>query len=58
MNIEKISKAFSGIRSFGIFAPLSYWKSQEDWGIGDTDVLLRVIAFAKNIRFPFSPCCL
>ncbi len=48
--IEKASKAFSGIRSFGIFAPMSYWKSKEDWGIGDIDVLLKVIDFAKQHR--------
>ena len=67
MNIETISKAFLGIRSLGIFAPLSYWKSKEDWGIGDADVLLRVIAFAKQhkisvlsmlpLNFPITDNC-
>ncbi|QTA86121.1 4-alpha-glucanotransferase [Desulfonema magnum] len=46
--IEKASKAFLGIRSMGLFAPLSYWRSQHDSGIGDLDVLLKVIAFAKK----------
>jgi 4-alpha-glucanotransferase len=34
----------------GVFAPLSYWKSKDDWGIGDMDVLLKVVEFAKKER--------
>ena len=48
--IEKASEAFSGIRTMGVFAPLSYWKSKDDWGIGDMDVLLKVVEFAKKER--------
>ncbi len=48
--IEKASKAFLGIRTMGVFAPLSYWKSKDDWGIGDMDVLLKVVEFAKKER--------
>jgi len=48
--LEKASKAFMGIRSMGLFAPLSYWRSSEDWGVGDADVLSKVIEFAKKVR--------
>lgn len=50
LSVEKVSKAFSGVRSMGLFAPLSYWRSRDDWGIGDLDVLLKVIGFAKKAR--------
>ncbi|MDM8551051.1 4-alpha-glucanotransferase [Desulfobacterales bacterium HSG2] len=49
-SVKKVSKAFSGIRSMGLFAPLSYWRSRDDWGIGDLDVLLKVTEFAKKVR--------
>ena len=48
--IEKASNAFLGIRSLGLFAPLSYWRSQDDWGIGDLDVFIKVVEFAKQMH--------
>jgi 4-alpha-glucanotransferase len=49
-SIQKAAGAFLGLRSLGLFAPLSYWRSRDDWGIGDLDVLLEVIEFAKKTR--------
>ncbi|MBI9099270.1 MAG: 4-alpha-glucanotransferase [Spirochaetaceae bacterium] len=42
------SKSFIGIKSSGIFAPLAYWRSDSDWGIGDLDTLSQVIVFARK----------
>lgn len=46
--LSSASKPFLGIRSMGLFAPLSYWRSETDWGIGDLDVLVDVVGFAKK----------
>jgi hypothetical protein len=40
----------------GLFAPITYWRSELDWGAGDIDVLLKVAEFFKeNIFHSFLP---
>lgn len=46
--LTNASKNFLGIRSTGIFAPMAYWRSETDWGIGDFDTLLKLVYFAKK----------
>lgn len=46
--IEKVSKGFLGIRSMGLFAPLSYLRTRDDWGVGDLDALLKLVEFAQK----------
>ena len=48
--IEKVSKGFLGVRSMGLFAPLSYLRTRDDWGVGDLDALLQLVEFAKKTR--------
>jgi 4-alpha-glucanotransferase len=45
---DYVSYPFLGLRSMGLFAPLSYWRSGDDTGIGDIDTLYKVIDFAKD----------
>ncbi|MBL0059630.1 MAG: 4-alpha-glucanotransferase [Elusimicrobia bacterium] len=44
------SLSFLGFRTMGIFAPLSYWRSRSDWGVGDFDTFAQVVAFAKKTK--------
>jgi 4-alpha-glucanotransferase len=32
----------------GLFAPLSYLRTEEDWGVGDLDALMMWVEFAKK----------
>ena len=46
--IDKVSRGFLGVRSMGLFAPLSYLRTEEDWGVGDLDALMMWVEFAKK----------
>jgi len=45
-----LSRAYLGIKTLGIFAPLSYFRSENDWGTGDLDTLSAVITFASRMN--------
>ena len=49
-SITYVSNSFLGIRSMGLFAPMSYWRSAGDPGIGDIDTFYKVIDFAKKAK--------
>ncbi len=44
------SLPFLGFRGMGLFAPLSYWRSRTDWGMGDLDAFEQVVRFAKKTK--------
>jgi 4-alpha-glucanotransferase/predicted trehalose synthase len=44
---QVFSSAFLGMRSMGVAAPLSYFRSRTDWGVGDLDTLGQVIDWAR-----------
>ena len=50
--IDKVSRGFLGVRSMGLFAPLSYLRTEEDWGVGDLDALMMWVELRRK------PVCL
>ena len=57
-----ISNAFLvELKKIGLYAPLSYWRSEKDWGTADFDTAYQVINLAKRTQqsliqwLPFHP---
>ncbi len=48
--LSDLCRSFLGLKCLGIFAPLSYFRGERDWGIGDLDTLSSVIRFASSSR--------